>query len=136
MPFPPNIPTSPSVVTYDRGTQQYFFTAQAASQTFTGTALPAGSIGYALPPAQAIEQGAKDVTLQIDVVGTGTTTVVTLLGSLDGVNWYSLGAINGTGGAGLFFVSKLIAPGAKIRFISAYVSAIGTATSAAGSFAA
>jgi hypothetical protein len=130
MTYPPNIPTSPSVVTYDRGQQAYFFEAQTGSQTFTGTALPAGSTAYAMPPSVAVEQGLPNASLQVDIVGTATTTVVTLLGSLDGVNYYSLGPINGTGGAGLFFAPKLIAPGAKIRYISAYVSAIGSATNA------
>src|SRR5579872_7441692 len=119
MPYPPNIPApSASLVTYDRATQAYFFEGQTGSQTFTGTTLPTGSVAYALPPNVGHEQGEKDVTFQVDVVGTATTTVVTLLGSLDGVNFYSLGAINGTGGAGMFFLAKLIAPGAKIRFIS------------------
>lgn len=131
MPYPPNIPTSPFIVAYDRGTQAYFYTAVTGSQTLTGTALPTGSTAFSLPAAKAIEQGAADVTIQIDITGTASTTVVHALGSLDGVNFYDLGAINGTGGAGIFFLSKLIAPGAKLRYLSTYVSAIGTATNVA-----
>lgn len=131
MPFPPNIPTSPTLLSYDRGSQAYFFTAVTGTQTFTGTAQPSGSTAYSVPPSRADETGNPDITIQIDITGTATTTVVTLLGSLDGVTWYSLGAINGTGGAGIFFVSKLIAPSAKLRYVTAYVSAIGSATNVA-----
>lgn len=131
MPFPPNIPTSPTVVSYDRGQQAYFFTAVTGNQTLTGTTLPPGSTAYGLPPATAVEQGVDDVTIQVDVTGTATTTVVHVLGSLDGVNFYDIGALNGTGGAGIFSTSKVYSPGFKFRYISAYVSAIGTATSVA-----
>src|ERR1700677_3337254 len=105
MPYPPNIPTSPSVVTYDRGQQAYFFEAQTGNQTFTGTTLPTGSTAYALPASIAVESGIPDVTFQIDVVGTGTTTTVTVIASLDGVNYYAIGGapINGSGGAGMVF---------------------------------
>ena len=121
--YPPAPPApSPTFAMFERGQQNYLLVNQGAVQTFTGTALPAGSTALGVPPSRVAEEAISDFTIQLDAFGT-PGAVVHLLGSLDGVNFYDLGAVQAAGTYGVFFSSKLITPGVKLRYISAYVSA-------------
>lgn len=121
--YPPNQPaTSPTYKTAERGQQTYLLINQGAAQTFTGTALPAGSTSVAMPIERSGEGAVSDFTIQLDAFAT-PAAVVHLLGSLDNVNFYDIGAIQASGTYGIFFTSKLVAPGVKLRYVSAYVSA-------------
>lgn len=118
--YPPASPApSPTLLTYDRGTQAYVLVNQTAAQTQTGTALPAGSTAFAIPPAVSFEQAPPTYTFQLDAFGS-PAAIITVLGSLDGVNWYSLGALQASGTYGLFAIVDK-----KVRFISAYASTYG-----------
>lgn len=121
--YPPNQPAaSPFYKTAERGQQSYILVNQVAAQTFTGTALPTGSTSLALPLERSGEGSVSDFAIQLDAFG-GPAAVVHLLGSLDNVNFYDLGAIQASGTYGIFFSAKLIIPGVKLRYVSAYVSA-------------
>ena len=118
--YPPATPApSPTFLTLDRGCQNYILVNQGASQSFSNAALPAGSTAFAIPPAVANEQGPPTYTFQLDALGT-PGAVITAIGSLDGVNWYTLGAMQSSGTYGLFSVVDK-----KVRFISAYASTYG-----------
>lgn len=118
--YPPTLPgPSPFLKTLDRGQQNYILINQGAVQTFTGTTKPAGSIGYAIPAVVDDEQGPPTVTFQLDAFGT-PAAVVTAIASLDGVNWYTMGALQSSGTYGIFSIVDK-----KARFWSAYVSTYG-----------
>lgn len=114
---------SPFIKTLERGQQNMVISNIGAAQTFTGNALPAGSIALAVPASSADENGIDNFTVQIDSGGGTPGAVIHLIGSLDGTTWYDLGAVQAAGTYGIFFSSKLIAPGVKLRYISAYCSA-------------
>lgn len=116
---------SPFIKTLERGQQNFILSNIGAAQTLSGTALPAGSTAFAVPACASDENAIRDFTIQIDSGGGTPGAIITLLGSLDGTTWYSLGAIQAAGTYGLFFTSKLIAPGVKLRYISAYAGTYG-----------
>jgi hypothetical protein len=120
---------SSSMKTLDRGQQNVILSNIGAVQTFSGTALPVGSIGYAVPSAVDGEVAIENFTFQIDSGGGTPAAVIRWLGSLDGTTWYDvLGAgMQAAGTYGLFFSSKLLsgAYASKLRYISAYCSAYG-----------
>ena len=121
--YPPVMPApSASMQSLERGQQNYMLVNQGAVQTFTGNALPAGSVAFGIPASRTDDEAFSDFTIQLDAFGT-PGAVITLIGSLDGVNFYPLIALQAAGTYGIFFTSKLIAQGVKIKYISAYASA-------------
>lgn len=74
---------------YERGGQAYFIKAAAGNLAQVGSAQPAGTIAYGLPPTNANDQLPQMLIVQIDATGTLAGNV-NLLGSLDGVNFYPL----------------------------------------------
>jgi hypothetical protein len=117
---------SPNLKTFERGQQNFVLSNIGVVQTFSGTALPAGSIALAVPACRADETGIENFTIQIDSGGGTPAAVIHLLGSLDGTTWYDLlggTALQAAGTYGLFYTSKLWAVGVKTRYISAYASA-------------
>lgn len=118
--------------TYDRGSQAYILTNVTVANPQVGTAAPVGSIVYALPPAVAFEQEVPTYTFQVDATAGSTLYQFTAYGSLDGVNFYSLGAIGSAGTPGLsVFVDK------KVKYLTAALTTAPTGgTGVSCSFAA
>jgi len=122
---------SPLFVAYDRGSQAYFLQSVSAANPQVGTAAPAGSIVYAIPPAVAFEQEVPTYTIQVDASGGATLYQFTLYGSLDNVNFYSLGTIGSAGTPGLYtFVDK------KVKYLTAALTTAVTGGTASCSFVA
>lgn len=118
--YPPAMPApSPTFLVLDRGQQNYILVNQGAVQTQTGTAQPAGSTAYWIPPSVANEQGPPTYTFQLDAYG-APACVVTVYGSLDGVNFYSLGALQASGTYGIFSIVDK-----KVRCITAAATTYG-----------
>lgn len=110
----------------ERGQQNFILSNIGAAQTFSGTALPAGSTAFGVPPSFDGEGGCDSFTFQIDSGGGTPAAVLHWIGSLDGTTWYDLGALQSAGTYGIFFSSKLLsAYGTKLRYISGYCSAYG-----------
>lgn len=125
--YPPALPSpSPLFKAFERGQNNYIFVNQTATAVQTGTAAPAGAVVFAMPPSSGVENGRGDITVQLDAFGT-PAAVVHIYGSNDGVNFYDMlpaaAALQTAGTYGLFFLSKLIAQGVKVRFITAGVTA-------------
>lgn len=131
----PQAPPAPSpfLKTIERGQQNVILSNIGAVQTFTGTALPAGSVAFAVPPCGGNEQAMENWTIEIDSGGGTPAAVIHVLGSLDLTTWYDLGALQAAGTYGLFFSwNNPPTPGVigtvgakKLRGISAYCSAYG-----------
>src|SRR5271154_2368098 len=124
--YPQTAPApSPFLKTLDRGQQNFLLSNIGAVQTFSGTGLPVGSIALGIPPSRLAEEAIQNFTFQIDSGGGTPGAVIHILGSLDGTTWYDAlgGALQTAGTYGLFYSSKLVAPGIKLRYISAYASA-------------
>lgn len=101
-------------VAYDRSTLAYFLQNATVANPQVGTAAPVGSVVFALPPSAAFEQLPPTYTCQVDATAGSTLYQFTLYGSLDNVNFYSLGAIGSAGTPGLSaFVDK------KVRYLTA-----------------
>lgn len=123
---------SPTLITYDRGNQAFILTGVSAANPQVGTAAPVGSTVYAMPPAVAFEQAPPTYTFQVDSAsGAPTLYQFTAYGSLDGVNFYSLGVIGSAGTLGLSaFVDK------KVRYLTAALTTAATGGTVSLSFAA
>jgi hypothetical protein len=122
---------SPTLSTYDRGTQAPILTAVSGANAPVNNAAPAGSIVYAIPPSVPFEQTPPTFTFQIDASAGATLYQFTAYGSLDGVNFYSLGTLGTAGTPGLFtLVDK------KVRFLTAALTTAVTGGTASCSFAA
>lgn len=124
--LPASIPApSPQLNAYERTSQAFIFNQVSATQTQTGTAAPSGANIYGMTGVVSRGQLPYNLALQIDVSG-GTLSALTvnLLGSLDGVNFYSLGSENSATG-GLFPFSGILA-----RYITASITVF---TSSGGS---
>lgn len=120
---------SPFFVTYDRGQQAYILQSVSTANPQVGTAAPAGSIVYALPPAVAFEQTPPTYTFQVDASAGATLYQFTAYGSIDGVNFYALGALGSAQTPGLYaFVDK------KVRFVTAALTTAVTGGTASVSF--
>jgi|SRR5271166_2318595 len=112
---------SPFLAAYDRSQQAYFLQNVTAANPQVGTAAPVGSIVYALPPGVAFEQLPPTITCQVDATTGSTLYQFTLYGSLDNVNFYSLGTIGAAGTPGLVqFVDK------KVRYLTAALTTAST----------
>ena len=99
---------------YDRSTQAYILQNVTAANPQVGTAAPVGSIVYSLPPSAAFEQLPPTFTFQVDATAGSTLYQFTAYGSLDNVNFYTLGTLGSAGTPGLtFLVDK------KVRYITA-----------------
>ena len=137
--YPPAMPApSPNIKMLERGQQQYFFTnlvttnapgTNVASYGNTGGA-PTGSVVYGIPVSKATEGALQDYVLQIDAYGSSSTAgpsaVVVVYGSLDNVLFYPLvTATTVTTTGAIVFLSKVITPGVKIRYITAGVTVYG-----------
>lgn len=125
--YPPALPAPSQLFkALERGQNNYIFINQTTTAVQTGTAAPAGAVVYAIPPSAAVENGRGDFTIQLDAFGT-PAAVVHIYGSDDGVNFYDMlpaaAALNVSGTYGLFFLSKIIAQGVKVRYITAGVTA-------------
>lgn len=115
--YPPALPApSPTFLTLDRGQQNYVLINAVATNAQSGTAAPVGSTVYAIPPAVSVEQGPPTYTFQLDAFGS-PAAVVTAYGSIDGVNFYTLGALQSSGTYGVFSVIDK-----KVRFLTAAVT--------------
>lgn len=126
--FPQAAPApSPFLKTLERGQQNFILSNIGAVQTFTGTVLPAGSIALAIPASRADEEAFENFTFQIDSGGGTPGAIITVLASLDGTTWYSIGALQAAGTYGIFFSAKALSTatggsGMKVRYLSAYAS--------------
>lgn len=89
----PNLP-APSVKfsAYERTTQAFFFDSVTANQAQVGSAAPTNANIYGMVGSVARGQLPYNLVVQVDVTG-GTLAAgltITLLGSIDGVNFYPL----------------------------------------------
>lgn len=139
--YPPALPVqSQNLKCYDRGSQAYFFTnalsTSGALPAVVGfgnsTGAPPGSTIYGVPQSKAIEGATQDVMVQVDSFGAtstqGPAAVVTVYGSLDGVQFYPIVALattSTTTPGALYSLAKLITPGIKPKYITAGVTTYG-----------
>lgn len=116
--YPPAMPApSPFIATLDRGTQNYILINAVATNAQVNTAAPVGSVILAVPPSASFELAPPTYSFQLDAFGT-PGAVVTAYGSLDGVNFYTLGALQSAGTYGIFSIVDK-----KVRYITAAVTA-------------
>jgi hypothetical protein len=133
--YPPTSPgPSPTVKTMERGQLNYFFTNAQATATQPavsgyGNALgaPASITMFGVPPTRSNESTGADFVVQIDcygsTAGAGPNATVAFLGSLDGVQFYTLSTASVTTQGTLVFLSKTVTPEIKVRFITAAITA-------------
>src|SRR5206468_401436 len=76
--------------TYERGSFAPILSLATAGNPQVGTAAPVGSIVYGSAPCLGIAQQARSFSSQVDLVG-APNFIVTVYGSNDGTNFYSLG---------------------------------------------
>jgi len=118
--FDPN----PACLSYDRGTVGTLLNAVTTTTAQVGNAQPVGANAYGLPFTRSNSDMIDQITLQIDATGTLAGTV-TLLGSLDNLNFYSLGTYVVTAATG----QEIPNLGIASRYISAsFTGATGSGT--------
>lgn len=110
---------NPLLTAYERGSAGVILTAAKATNVQVGTAPPPNSTVFAISPAVTNDQDTATFTFQLDVVG-APAAVVTAYGSVDGNNYYTLGALQASGTYGLFFLVDK-----KVRYLTAAVTAYG-----------
>lgn len=110
---------------YERGGISYFVKSAAGNLAQVGTAQPAGTIAYGLPPTNSNDQLPQMIIIQIDATGTLAGNV-NLLGSLDGVNFYPLS--NGT----IAFVAATGSISSNFGIGARYITVSITGTSGSG----
>lgn len=100
---------------YERGSQAEFITGATVTTGFTqvGTARPANSKAYGLPPVLRGGVESFNIGLQADInrdAGSGAFSALSwnLLASLDGVNYYSVATFTDVAG-GFYQFSGLVA---------------------------
>jgi hypothetical protein len=138
--YPPSLSgPSPTFLAYDRNSTAYIFINRQAVSTQAAVAgygnslgVPAGSTVYALPTNRNIEGSTLDTMISVDAYGAtstqGPNAVVTVYGSLDGVQFYNLATLTTVTTVGaLFSLSKLVTPGVKPKYITAGVTIYGGA---------
>lgn len=108
---------NPLLVAYERGSFGVILSAAKATNAQVGTAPPPGSTVFALAPTVANDQQPGIYMFQLDVAN-APAAVVTVYGSLDGNNYYTLGALQASGTYGLFAIVDK-----KVRYITAAVTA-------------
>lgn len=126
----PQLVPNPNLNAYERTTQALIFNQVAANQAQAGTAAPVNAKIYGMVGTLSRGQLPYTITLQIDVGGTGninTGLVVTLLGSLDGTNFYSLGTVT-LGATPLGFIQTF--SGISARYLTASIGGYGIASGA------
>lgn len=118
-------------VTYDRGSQAFIFPLSAtnANQQQVLQAAPTGATVFAMIPTVSRGQNPYQLAIQVRTSGTVTGLSVQMLGSLDGVNFFSLGSAITTPG-----ISSL--PNFPVRFITAAIATFTGGGSVEVSFAA
>lgn len=122
-----------TLATYDRGSQAFLITNAVATVLQVGIAQPLGANAYGLPPV--LQRGAlnPNYAIQVDIgAGAGfTALVINILGSLDGINYYSIYTIDDvlTSASGAI---RFAAGAGQVRYLSAsittYTPAAGTPT--------
>jgi hypothetical protein len=108
---------------YERGSQAILIPLgpTSANQQQVGTAAPAGANVVALVPTVARGQQPVYIGVQLRITGTVTGGAVTLLGSMDGVNFFALpGLTPALSGAAVGLAT--ITPPVPVRFLSAAVA--------------
>lgn len=119
----PALTPSTKLSMYERTTQSFIFNQVTANQTQTGTAAPANANIYGMLGTISRGQLPYNVDIQVDIGGTGALgagpLVVTLLGSLDGTNFYALGTISLAAGV-LGFLQTF--SGLMARYLTASIS--------------
>jgi hypothetical protein len=128
-----NFTPSPTIFSYERGQQMFLIgqepiTGGGAAATGNvpqvGNAAPVLANICSIPPTRSNSDFPEEITLQIDATGTLAGTV-TLLGSLDNVNFYSLGTFVVAAGVGQIIPNF----GVSARYLSAsFTGASGTGT--------
>lgn len=121
---------NPLINAYERTTQSFFFNAVTANQPQVGQGAPAAAKQYAMVGVVSRGQLPYNLVVQVDISGSGALAAgntITLLGSLDGVNYYSIGSIVIPAGAtgGIFPFSGILA-----RYITASLTGYAAASGA------
>lgn len=137
--YPPPTPgPSPLVQTMAGGQFSYFFTNAQATRTQTAVSgygntlgAPANVTVFAIPPIRGNESGAEDFVIQVDcygsTAGAGPNATIAILGSLDGVGFYTLTTASVTTQGTLIHLAKVVTPEIKLRYITAAITAYGGA---------
>ena len=83
-----------AIQSYERGTQGMIFPLSATNvnQQQVGQAAPAGATVFGMVPTVARGQEPVYAAIQVRTSGTVTGLSVQVLGSLDGVNFFAIGA--------------------------------------------
>jgi hypothetical protein len=126
---------SPSLITYDRGSQAVIVAAATGNLPQVGNAQPVGTTAYGIVASLSRAMQPPNLMLQIDTNGTGalTSATVQLLGSLDGINWGAVGSAIALSGANLTPVSTLLVPFVEdtvMRYVCASVTNLVVASGA------
>ena len=85
----------PNTFAYERGSQGFLISGATTTVAQVGTARPVGANQYGVVADSAFGQQPFNVTVQVDInlsAGTGSFSalLVSLLGSLDGLNFYPI----------------------------------------------
>ena len=134
--YPPNIPTSGTIKTIERGQQNFLFTNLTGVTTTTtvgygnGVGAPTNAVVFACPPSKAVEGSIQDFVIQVDAYGVtsgaGPNAVIQIYASLDALQFYPVLTLTTVSTQGAFFsLAKLITPGFKTRYITAGVTTYG-----------
>jgi hypothetical protein len=118
---------SPSLITYDRGSQAFIVAAATSNVPQVGNAQPVGTIAYGIVASLSRAMQPPNLMLQIDTNGTGvlTSATVQLLGSLDGVKWGAVGSPVVLSGGGLSAGGTTLVPYVEdvvMRYVCASVT--------------
>ena len=118
---------SPSLITYDRGSQRLSSPRCDDDVPQVGNAQPVGAIAYGIVASLSRAMQPPNLMLQIDTNGTGvlTSATVQLLGSLDGVKWGAVGSPVVLSGGGLSAGGTTLVPYVEdvvMRYVCASVT--------------
>lgn len=119
MPIPNQPAPSPKIFAYERTTQSIILDGVTANAAQVGNAAPVAANVYGMVGVVSRGQLPYNLVLQVDVASgvLASSPTVTLLGSLDNVNFYSLGSVVVPVGGGIFPFSGILA-----RYITASLS--------------
>ena len=153
--YPPNVPTTNTIKTAERGQVNYIFVnLQAVTATNTGslygnalsapvapavTSTSFGPIVYGIPASKAHEAFAQDFMVQVDsfaaTASASPAATVVVMGSLDGVQFYKMATVSVATVGTIFSLAAAAGaqvtntgtstPGVKVRYLTASVTAYG-----------
>lgn len=114
---------SDKLFTYDRGSQAFLISAATSTTGYQQVALAAPVNSNVIGFPAIIERGQMNpnYAVQIDIAGTGALSalVLSILGSLDGINFYEIYRISDVTGTAPTGGIRFSSGAAQVRYISA-----------------